>query len=108
MIEEIEGVKFVFAPITESLEGEVVDYLDDSGQGGLTTTSTKTPEKFLNVLEKLAKGFNKKIKAMEADLTPDEIEIEFSLGISKKMNAWIVNVEGQGTMGVKMKWIKKK
>lgn len=107
MKEKLESGEVLFLPIPEEQDNEIihsegVEDLDDTYEH---TSLNLNGDSLKEIVSDLYKSFSNQLNSISNSInSPSEVSIEFSLAFSKKLNIWVANFEGEGSVKVGLKW----
>lgn len=101
MKEKIGNVEFLIMPIDKDSERQ----LNGLGYGNTSKTQEKA-EELLDVIRNIATGFNDTVSEIRKKSQPDEISLHIKVGLSTKLNMWVINAGANSSVGVNLKWKK--
>lgn len=107
MKEKLESSEILFLPIPEEQDNEIIQSEDfeDVGDTYEHTSLNLDGNSLKDIVSDLYKSFSDQLDSISNSIqSPSEVSIEFSLAFSKKLNIWIANFEGEGSVKVGLKW----
>lgn len=88
---------------------QAVEFEDDSGimthaTGDAESTMVKGQEVVRKSLPVVQRFIREAAEVLRKDISPDELELSFSFGISTDLKAFIASTGANANFGVKLKW----
>lgn len=108
MKEKLKTTEILFLPIPDEQDEKIISVgtIKKKEQSAYEHTSLNLNKNSLKAtLSDLYMSFSEEFSSISKSInSPSEINIELSLAFSKKLNIWVANFEGEGSVKVSLKW----
>ena len=73
---------------------------------GICYTSSNKSDEFLTFISAIVKGLSEKLNHLDYKHKPDQIVLDFSVGLSQEMKLWVIGCKGDQKINLKLTWTK--